>query len=261
MTTQLKAIGIVITLALIAMPAARAEFYVGFGVGAANVQGGLAKMGTLPQGEIPPPSPLPPGYEAGVAGDVAAASSDFSDTDIGTLFAVGWRSRYFGVEVGYTNFNQMSRSEATEAYALPNAPLGCVPGQGGPTQPTGCQEREWRANYSADGYQAALLGYLPVGESIELFAKAGAIVWESEQSASERVRVFGDNPGIDGPRNDPVAAKDDGTDFMFGLGVNFLSDSPFAVRLAADYYAIGNTDQIITYTATLTYSWGKASRQ
>jgi hypothetical protein len=260
MTKKLKtAMVAAAAAALLAMPAAHAEFYVGFGVGGAAVKADPADMGVLPVGLIPPPSPLPPGYEEGVAGDQAAVGSNFSDTDLGTLFVVGWRAKYFGFEVGYANFNQMSRSEAKQNYTLPNVPLGCTPGISTPGS-TGCQEREWRATYASDGYQAAVLGYLPVGDSIELFGKAGAIVWDSEQSGAERIREFGDNPSIPAPRNSSIEASDDGTDFMVGVGVNFLTDSAFTLRVAADYYAIGNTDRVVNYTASVVYSWGGADK-
>lgn len=251
MTNKLKTVMVAAAAAaILAAPMAQAEIYVGFGAGGARVEADPADLGILPAG---------PGDPSQIAGDQAAVGSDFGDTDLGTLFVVGWRTKYFGAEVGYANFNQMGRSEAKERYELPNVPLGCQPGQPTPGS-TGCQEREWEARYEADGYQATLVGYLPLGESIEIFGKAGALYWESEQSGAERIREVADNPAIPAPRNAAVSASDDGTDFTVGIGVNFVTDSAFTVRLAADYYAIDNTDLLINYTASIVYSWGRAAK-
>jgi hypothetical protein len=248
------ATAMVATLAVSALvvPAARAEIYAGFHVGGARVEAATADVGLLPRGQQPDPAPGNPAPE-----DVAAVG-DFSGSDIGTQFLVGWRARHFGAEIGYTNFNQMNRSYAEEFDALPNVPLGCNPVA--PTG-TGCQERTWRQRYRADGYQAAILGYLPVHENIELFGKVGAIYWESESIGEERVReIVPTNPQIQPPANAQIRSSDDGTDLMVGIGALFRTGSPFSLRLAVDYYDVGNTDQIIMYSVGAFYSWGVADK-
>jgi hypothetical protein len=254
MTKQLAtAMVAALAVSALGMPAARAEIYVGFNVGGARVEAGTADVGLLPRGEDPDPAPGNPAPE-----DLAAVGSDFSGSDIGTQFLVGWRARYFGAEIGYTNFNQMSRSYAEEFDALPNVPIGCDP-----VVPTGagCQEREWRQRYQAEGYQAAVLGYLPVHDNIELFGKVGAIFWDSESIGEERVReIVPTNPQVPPPANARIESSDDGTDLMVGIGALFRTDSPFSVRVAVDYYDVGNTDQILMYSVGAFYSWGQAGK-
>jgi opacity protein-like surface antigen len=266
---------------LYAAPAARAEFYAGFGVGGARVEGKVADLGLKPAGFPDSEDPITP-IDAVLLELDRRAVDDFSGSNISTQFVVGWRARYFGVEVGYVNFNQFGRSSSEQFYVLPNTPLippSPAAGQEPPTvdnriqcdplnpagQPgsfddvPGCQEREWQARYKADGYQATVIGYLPVSDSIDLFGKVGAIAWESEQNGQERVRnIVPPIPQIPGG-NAPVSASDDGTDLTFGLGVVFRTDSPFSVRLQADYYDIGNLDELISYTANLYYTFGGGS--
>jgi hypothetical protein len=246
-----------LTVSALGMPAARAEIYVGFQVGGARVEANPADIGLVPRGQDPDPAPGNPAPE-----DVAAVGSDFAASDIGTQFLVGWRARYFGAEIGYTNFNQMSRSYAEEFTALPEVPFGCDPEVPTLPLPPGCQERDWRQRYRADGYQAAVLGYLPVHENIELFGKVGAIYWESESIGEERVRelVPPRPPVLPPPANARVTSSDDGTDLMVGIGALFRTESPFSVRVAVDYYDVGNTDQIIMYSVGAFYSWGQAGK-
>jgi hypothetical protein len=244
-----------LAVSALAVPAAHAEIYVGFQVGGARIEASPADIGTTPRGLIPDPPPGNPAPE-----DVAGISS-FAGSDIGTQFLVGWRARYFGAEIGYTNFNQMSRSYAEEFSPLPNAPLGCD--IEAPAAPGGCQERDWRQRYQANGYQAAVLGYLPVHENIELFGKVGAIIWDSESIGEERVREQSPPrpPTLPPPANAKVTATDDGTDLMVGVGALFRTDSPFSVRVAIDYYDIGNTDEVIMYSVGAFYSWGRAGKK
>lgn len=248
--------------ALLAPAVAQAEIYVGFGVGGSRVEASPADIGVLPSGFDPPA----PGQTPGSIAADRARVTDFGATDIATQFLVGWRAKYIGVEVGYVNFNQMSRSEARQFYELPEtsalppnpdgSPAPCDP-VNPPQGSNGCQEREWRIGYSADGYQAMLVGYLPVGETVEFYGKAGAVAWESEQTGSERVRNIVPPGGPIPAGNDEISAKDDGTDLAFGVGVLLKTESPWSVRIEGDYYDLGNTDLVLTFTANAFYSFGK----
>lgn len=225
--------------ALMMPTTARAEFYAGFGVGGARVEADTAELGILPIG---------PGTEQEVAADRAAVGSDFSGSDIATQFVVGWRARYIGVEAAYVNFNQMGRSEAERFYNLPDRQLS------DPESPVPVAvDRQWRAGYAADGYQASVVGFLPLSAGFELLARVGAITWESEQTGNERISNL--VPTYEG--NEPVSAKDDGTDLTVGIGAIFNTDSPFSVRVQADYYDLGNTDEVMMYTVSAFYSFGK----
>jgi hypothetical protein len=248
--------------ALLMPGSAGAEIYIGFGAGGSRIEADPAEIGGLPQG-FDPPAPLQtPGS---VAADQARVT-DFGDTDIGAQFTIGWRARYFGAEVGYVNFNQMGRSEARQFYELPEtgagfgpdgAPLPCEPDDP-PVGSLGCQEREWRLGWSGEGYQASVLGYLPIGESVELYGKVGAFFWESEVEGEERVRSIVPPSSSIPAGNDRVTASDDGTDLTVGIGAVLKTGTPFSVRVQADYFDIDNTDLVMLYSVNAVYSFGQS---
>jgi hypothetical protein len=229
--------------AVLAPAEAVAEIYLSFGAGGSRVEASPAELGMLPQGFDPPAVNQTP---ESIAADQAAVT-DFGASDLAVQFMVGWRARFVGVEVGYVNFNQMGRSESTEFYVLPQI---CQVG--------GCQDREWLISWSGDGYQASLLGYLPVGKSIELYGKVGAIAWEADVTGRERTReIVPPIPQIPAG-NDSLSGSDDGTDLTFGLGAALKTGTPFSVRIQADYYDLDNTDGVMMYTVNAVYSFGQS---
>jgi hypothetical protein len=265
MTRQIAAALLVATTApaLLAPATAAAEIYIGFGAGGSRIEADPADLGVLPQGFDPPAIGQTPGS---IAADQARVT-DFGATDLGVQFAIGWRSRFVGVEVGYVNFNQFGRSQAKQFYELPEtsalppnpdgSPAPCDPANP-PVGSGGCQEREWAIGWSGDGYQASVLGYLPLGESVELYGKVGAIYWEAEATGEERVRTQVPPINQIPAGNDKVATSDDGTDLTVGIGAIFKTGTPFSVRVQADYFDLDNTDLVMLYTVNAVYSFGQS---
>jgi OOP family OmpA-OmpF porin len=72
------------------------------------------------------------------------------------------------------------------------------------------------------------LGILPVTPRIELFAKLGVAVWDSKTTITE-----------DGS---PEPMDESGTDFSYGLGLNWNFTERFGLRGELEYYGFGSQD-------------------
>jgi len=218
---------------LLAAPSlAMAGPYLGIGIGGSRTESSLSELGLFPGPELPP---NPPGeYGGGIPippdrnyrGD-----GDFSSTDVAFDVAAGWMFGWFGVEVGYTEFGS-----AEQRYELP---VSCTPNPGG-----GCQSREWTAEMELEGYRAFIIGSLPLSESIDGYAKLGAIFWEADYAGFERNRDLIPGAPI-GPRYDRVGFENDDTALAAALGVSLKSDSPFSLRIELSYYDVDTTDLVL----------------
>ena len=70
----------------------------------------------------------------------------------------------------------------------------------------------------ASGFDFALMGILPAGQSVELFGKVGILMWDADATY---VSVPGIGSGT---------VSDDGTDINFGVGINFNMSDKFTFR-------------------------------
>lgn len=111
--------------------------------------------------------------------------------------------------------------------------LGTVTGEGGIV----------RLNGEADGFDAFLLGKLPLGP-VALFAKAGFIAWDSEA----RTVVSGD---LLVPE---LRLADDGTDFAWGVGVA-AELGPVGVRGELEKLEIDFLDDVTMLSVGVTYEF------
>ena len=81
------------------------------------------------------------------------------------------------------------------------------------------------ATGEVDGFGLAVMGMIPLNEKFGLFGKVGAYMWDSTVSA----------PGFG-------SVSDDGTDIMFGAGVNWNLTTHFGLRAEWERFDIDGDD-------------------
>lgn len=87
------------------------------------------------------------------------------------------------------------------------------------------------------GFSLAALGFLPIGPA-DLFAKVGAINWDAEVSA----------------RGTNLRGSDDGTDLMYGAGVQFRVWS-LSIRGEYEIFDVSNTDTVDMISVSVTWTF------
>lgn len=135
------------------------------------------------------------------AGYVSIADSEsnleFDGNDVGyKLFGTYMFNDFFGVEGGYVDFG------------APDADVFAS-----------------RLSIEATGWNGYLVANLPLGQSFDLFAKAGAVKWDADSF-------------IDGI----AVASDDGSDLALSGGVR-LNIGSLGIRAEIDWYDIADTDK------------------
>jgi OOP family OmpA-OmpF porin len=132
-------------------------------------------------------------------------SSD--DTDTGwKLFAGNQFSPNAAVEFGYVDLGQMKASGTDSFLGITSVDL------------------------ESTGFNLALVGFLPVGNTVNLMGKVGFFRWDLDVNASSS--VFGSG-----------SASDSGTDLMFGLGASFDIGKTTAVRIEWEQFTdVGDID-------------------
>lgn len=218
-----KSLGVLVAIALAAPSMAVAGPYIGIGIGGTRTESSLTELGLFPGPELPlPEDPADPDPNF-------TGSDDFTSTDVSLDVAVGWNFGMFGVELGYTDFGK-----AEQHYDLP------------PTCTTqGCGSREWTATMELAGVRAFVTGTLPLSDSVDVYAKLGALYWEADYAGLERNEAFIPGPGPPiGPRYDETTFDDDDTALAGAIGVNLKTDSPFSLRAELAYFDVDTTDKV-----------------
>jgi hypothetical protein len=215
---------------------AAAGAYVGVGIGGTSTESSLADLGLVPvcgsttagcyQDTQPPP--------VGVG-----SNPDFGGSDVSFNFVAGWMfNQNWGLEIGYIDFGQ-----ATDDLGLPEA-----------CSTFGCSSRQWTSEVKRDGFQAFLIGSLPLSESVDLFGKAGVINWDADYEGYERSELYASGFPLP-PQNARISASDDGTDMAAGIGINLRTDSPFSLRADLSYYDFDKTDSVYVLQFMALYSF------
>lgn len=156
------------------------------------------------------------GWYAGVGfgqskGDIECdldITCDSDDTDTAwKLFAGNQFSPNVAVEFGYVDLGEFKAS-GTDSF------LGST-----------------SLDLEATGFNVALAGFLPVGNTVNLLGKVGLFLWDLDASASSS--VFGSG-----------STNESGTDLMFGLGASFDIGKTIAVRIEWERFAdVGDEDE------------------
>jgi len=116
-------------------------------------------------------------------------SSDFDDDNpVYKVFAGGKFNDYVGVEAAYHDF--------------------------GEAEDTGYSSK-------LRGYSAALVGYLPLGDNFDLFAKIGNLWWH------DKITVL-----------DTFHDTVDGDEIFYGIGANFNFNEALALRIEMERYKV-----------------------
>lgn len=151
-----------------------------------------------------------PGWYVG--GGTGPTSSDLGTADFndGTLTSgsvddgTSWKvyggyqiMKFFAVEGGFTDLDEVNFDGVAGSGGLYGA---------GPVN----------ANFQADGLFVSAVGIYPLNEHFSVFGRMGFMNWNADVAlTSTNVTVSGD---------------DDGTDPLFGVGVEFLKKDRFALR-------------------------------
>lgn len=213
----------IIAVLLYAPSIAAAGAYVGIGIGGTRTESSLADLGLVPvcasttagcyQDLEPPPVGI-------------GSNPDFAGSDVTFNFVAGWMfNQNWGLEIGYIDFGN-----AKDDLKLPDA---CAT--------FGCSSRQWTSELKRDGFQAFLVGSLPLNDSVDLYGKLGMISWDADYQGYERSELYASGFPLPN-QNDEINNSDDGTDMAGGFGINLRTDSPFSLRADFTYYDFDDSD-------------------
>jgi OmpA-OmpF porin, OOP family len=96
------------------------------------------------------------------------------------------------------------------------------------------------ANFNIDGLGLHLVGFMPIANNIDLFAKVGMVNWELESS------YMGLNGSIDG------------TDLSYGFGASYMLNDTSSLKLELDRISLdvdGETANLNTVSFGVTFSF------
>ncbi len=225
--------------------------YIGGSVGAGRIEADLAELGLLPPRREEPP-------DSGMFVQDPIESSKFKKSSLtGKLFA-GWRfARYFGIEAGYVEFFDVTRQYCfTEAESSGE----CTEVRRPPAPPSAISSSAWTVELPTEGIFGYVVGFLPFSQDrFDLFLKVGAIRWETQAAAFEKIVGEAGSVPVKLPKvpptNDPVFKKFDGTDLATGLGINLNHPSGVTIRTEFEYFDIGDLDQSYLLSFSAIYSF------
>jgi OOP family OmpA-OmpF porin len=136
---------------------------------------------------------------------------DFDQDDFGWKAFAGYRFMpYFGVEGGYVDFGEPDDSI-----------LGID------------------VEVDADGWDLFAVGFWPIGEKWDLFAKLGVIAWSADIKGSFQ--------------GESVSEEEDGADLAYGLGAGWNFSERFSVRGEWEYFDIDDTDEVYLLSLSAVY--------
>lgn len=274
---QLCLAAAVSALPIVAM--ADVGYYLGLGMGGARVERNDINLHfdeyTQVQGVpgLPPGSFAPPydvdfrgpivrtvdanGYRTAGAQPVDVSDPEGSDISFKAFAGVRF-NRHFGVEAGYIDLG-----EAADRYGFQIPVIQSL--SGFPPRPL--QDRQIDIETKIDGFQGYVVGFLPLNDSVELFAKAGVFVWDQDTLVVDRIgssqRV--DQPNIpeiilgneapDGVSFSSLRTSDSGTDLALGAGVNLRASEHVSLRGELEWFDIDSTSLAWAGTISLVFNF------
>jgi OOP family OmpA-OmpF porin len=89
----------------------------------------------------------------------------------------------------------------------------------------------------SSGFNLSLIGRYPLNDELAAFGKLGMIRWDSEVTLEDF----------------PLSEKEDGTDLIWGLGLDFRGSGRFHIRVEAEFVDIEFADSWWVLTTSLIY--------
>lgn len=200
-------------LALLLLPLALPadnEAYGGLGVGYTTFQVDAADIVGRPG---------LPGFEG------SQAVSEFEGADLAARAFLGVRlGPYVALEAGYHDFGE---PDGRVAFIDPENP---------PTGPFDAPPSS-RVAIGATGYDAVLIGILPLDRDLSVYAKAGLIRWDAETTYDGGTRT-----------------REDGEDLIWGVGTTYRGTGPLRIRIEAEFIDAGFANSWWALSASLLYA-------
>ena len=196
--------------------------YIGAGTGATRIEGDLIELGLMPStGE-------------------SIEGSEYKKTSITGKFFAGYRiMKYLAVEVGYTKI-----WDTEQSACFTDATGACANNRGDPL--SSLRSSAWTVELPLQGWTGFAVGLYPINDTFEAFVKIGAIAWEADVAAYERIPggfVPIDPPVVPGATPSISSTVDD-VGLALGFGMNFNHESGFGIRTEFEWYDISSSDYV-----------------
>lgn len=139
--------------------------------------------------------------------------------DLGYKVYGGYRFlKFLAVEAGYTNFGNLQFAERNVQ---------------------GWQEI---VDLSVKGWDAFVVGILPVSNVVDIYGKLGIMAWDTTITSTLREEIH-------------YTESSTGTDTAYGIGAGFWVGPNVTLRAEAEWFKIGDYDTVPLYTFNVTYTF------
>ena len=126
--------------------------------------------------------------------------------------------KFLAVEAGYTNFGNLQFAERNVQ---------------------GSQEI---ADVSVKGWDAFVVGILPIGNVVDIYGKLGIMAWDTTITSTLRGEIH-------------YTESSTGTDTAYGIGAGFWVGPNVTLRGEAGWFKIGDYETVPFYTIDVTYTF------
>lgn len=166
-------------------------------------------------------------WNAGVIQDGSVSNASADNSDIGNrLFAGLNLNQYASLELGYDDLGTATASGASDGS--------------GPIWMSGSVQ----ASAAVTGFDLSVIGKAPIGGNFSLLGRIGMFQWTSKVEAT--------NAGF------TVDSKDDGSDLLYGVGVQLAPGNRWRFRAEFANYKI-DTDDVRSLSVTALIALGPAA--
>ena len=156
-------------------------------------------------------------------------------------------NRYVGIEVGYANLGTVEDEIELNIPSISDFCTNCRP----------TFDILLSLEAEIDGYDAYVVGALPLSDSVSLFAKAGVVKWELDFLAKNN---YGEDFPTDIPERPTVLpltfrSEIDGTDIAGAVGMDYTVDENIRLRMEGLWYDVEDLEQswLLSLNLVLTY--------
>lgn len=104
------------------------------------------------------------------------------------------------------------------------------------------QEHPERVEVAVNGWNAFVVGIIPVSNGVDIFGKIGMMSWETDITSVQDNEIY-------------YAESYSGTDTAYGIGAGFWVGMGFAIRGEVEWFKIGDFETVAAYTANVTFTF------